>query len=79
MSTRTPEVNRVDFLSGEIHALFSFALAVAKTHSDREVLAAHFEGASQAALAHIEPTSASDSTISGFRFVADQLLATIRE
>ena len=48
MAQRTAEVDRVDFLAGEIHALKSFALVVAATHPNREILMEHFEGSSQA-------------------------------
>lgn len=73
------EHERADYISGRVQALVAFALALAKTHSERDLLKAHFEMASQALLAGIEVTLASDQTIDGFREVTEKLLSALRE
>jgi hypothetical protein len=77
--SRTSEIDRVDFLAGEIHALLSFVLAVAGTHPNRTLLKQHFEASSQVALAKIEMSEASDKTVSGFQYIAKEISTMFEE
>jgi hypothetical protein len=70
MAHRTPEVDRVDFLSGEVHVIPSFAYALAKLHPERALLKDHFEASFQITLAKLEMSQASDQIVAGFQHVA---------
>ena len=62
-----------EFVSGQVHALLAFALAIAKAFPDRPLLAAHFHAASQTGLAKIEPLLVSDDVARGFQTVSSQV------
>lgn len=72
------EQERVDYMGGRLQALVAFALAVAATHPQRDLLTGHFEKASQALLAGIEVTLTSDRTVEGFQEVTQKILSTLR-
>jgi hypothetical protein len=71
------ERERLDYLNGRIQALVAFALAVAATHPERDLLKAHFEISSQALLAGIEVTLAGDQTIDGFQEVTARIFSAL--
>jgi hypothetical protein len=73
MAERTTDVDRLDFLVGQIQALTSFALAAAATHAEPSLLKKHFERSSQVALAKIEMTLAGEKTIAGFQHVTNEI------
>ena len=77
MAKRPAEVDRLDFLIGQVLALKSFALAATATHAEHALLKKHFEMASQVALAKIEATLTSDKTIRGFQSVVDEIFAVL--
>jgi hypothetical protein len=77
MSRSTDE--RVAFLSGQVHALVSFALAVAQSFPDRALLRQEFESASQGGLAKLENSLTSDRSILGFQDVAEKIQTTLGE
>lgn len=62
-------------LTGEFHALFMFAQAVAMSHPDPNSLLSELNVVEQLGLAAIEPTTVPDATIIGFQAV----LAGIRQ
>jgi hypothetical protein len=75
MSLSTDE--RVAFLSGQVHALVSFGMAVAQSLPDQAPLRQEFESASQGALAKLENSLTSDQSISGFQDAAGKLLTAL--
>lgn len=77
MSKRTPEVDRVDFLAGQVHALVSFALAAATTHREPLLLRAEYEKSSQTGLAKMEMSPASDRAVAGFQDVTRRILSIL--
>jgi hypothetical protein len=74
----TEETYRLDFVVGEVHALLSFSLALAKTHPSA-ALAAQFHAASQVALADLETRPATDAVIEGFQFAANMFRRALRD
>lgn len=72
------ETDRLDFVVGEVHALLSFAMALATTHRSA-AFAAHFDAASQVALADLETRPAADGVIEGFQFAASSLRRALRD
>lgn len=73
------ERERIDYISGRIQALVTFAAALATVHPERDLLKAHFETASQIALAGIEVTLAGDKTVEGFQEVTAKILSILPE
>lgn len=70
MATDTnPAQRALFFLTGEIHALFMFSQALAKSHPDPERLRAELEIAAQHGLAKIEPLPVSDAAIEGYQYI----------
>jgi hypothetical protein len=77
MTQSSADVQRVDFLVGQVQALASFALAVAATHAEPSLLKKHFERSSQVGLAKIETTLAGEKTIAGFQHVMKEIFAIL--
>jgi hypothetical protein len=65
------------FLAGEIHALFAFAQALARTSPNPSLLLAHFRGAEQAGLAAVETQPVPDDLVEGYQFVTERLRASL--
>jgi hypothetical protein len=78
MSRHAPEVQRVDFIAGEVHALLCFALAVSTAFSDRDLLCHQFEKTSQVGLAKLETSLVGDKTVAGFQDVCGRILGALQ-
>jgi hypothetical protein len=72
------ERERADYIGGRVQALLAFALAAAATHPERDLLRVHFEKSSQALLAGIEVTLASDKAVEGFQEVTQKILSILQ-
>lgn len=70
---------RCAFLSGQVHALISFALATVETHPNKAALKHEFEMSSQVALARLENALTIDKAIEGFQDAAGRLLAQLNK
>ena len=70
---------RTFFVAGQVHALVSFALALARTHPDRELLLRAFEKSSQEGLAKAEIALTSEQVIVGFQDTAAKILQVLGE
>jgi len=60
-------------LSGEIHALLTFAQVLALTHPDPHRVLADFQVAEQVGLANVENQLAGDKLVIGYQFAAEQI------
>ena len=65
--------DRTFFLAGEMHALVSFALALAECHPDKELLKHEFAACSQSSLASLENSLTSDKALDGFHGVVAKI------
>jgi hypothetical protein len=79
MAKPLSDAARMAYLIGQVQALTSFAFAVAESHPNRSLLRDLFESASQAGLAKIETTLASDHTVAGFQDAADKIRRVLSE
>ena len=70
---RTPEVDRLDRVLGNVLALKAAVLALIATHPNAEEFRGELEGATQISLAKLEPTQASTPMIEGFQDMATSL------
>jgi hypothetical protein len=71
MSTPTDE--RTVFVIGQVHALLSFAYALAQCHADKARLRDIFDTASQGGLTHLENAIIDDKALAGFQDAATRL------
>jgi len=72
---RTPEVERLDFVVGQMLALAAVVKALIKSHPNAAKLAEEMEGATQIQLAKLEnERRASDKMIKGFQSARRKLL-----
>jgi hypothetical protein len=74
---RPPEVDRVDFLTGQLHALRCFSIALAELHRSPE-LQHEAEASFQYGLASMEMKPASDKAVAGFQDVADVIRRSLQ-
>jgi hypothetical protein len=65
----------ISSITGQVHALFMFSQALAKTHPEPKALLAEFDDASQVGLADIEwlSTARTDAIEGGFQHIAKAL------
>lgn len=68
----------IQFLTGEVHALFIFFQALAKTHADPQRLLSEINAIEQLGLANIEQLPVADAVLEGFRFTIDGLRKAVR-
>ena len=62
------EARSLAFLTGEVHALFVFAQALAKTHAEPRVLLTRLGEAELSGLISFEPQPMPDAVIDGYQF-----------
>jgi hypothetical protein len=65
-------------LTGEVHALYLFVQALARTHSNPSLALEEFERASQAGLAFLEPHAVPDVMIATYQETVEGLQRAIR-
>ena len=59
----------ISFITGEVHALFLFAQALATSHPDPQALLSGLNEAAQQGLANIEAAPVPDAAVEGYQFV----------
>lgn len=78
MANEPSEHDVSQYLAGQVHALTAFALAIAATHPDKNLLLSYFSRATESAMAQASATLVSDRFLEAIEDTSRKISAALK-